>query len=111
MDPANVRRLQEALRHFPSIKQFHNNQKSIIKCALTDNDIFVCMPTGGGKSLTFQVLTYLRKAVYICVLPLVSLIFDQQQQAAKFGIEAYSLTANSTKQESSALASKLYHFD
>ena len=41
----------------------------------------MCMPTGGGKSLTFQTLTFLEKGVYLCVLPLISLIFDQEAQA------------------------------
>ena len=44
------------------------------------------MPTGGGKSLTFQVLTFLIKGVYICVMPLISLIFDQEIQAKSMGI-------------------------
>ena len=35
------------------IKNFKNNQKAIINCVLGNNDTFVCMPTGGGKSLTF----------------------------------------------------------
>jgi len=44
------------------------------------------MPTGGGKSLTFQTLTFLIKGVYLCVLPLISLIFDQEYQAKILGI-------------------------
>jgi superfamily II DNA helicase RecQ len=67
----------QALRNFPHIKSFKNNQKAIINCALTKKDVFVCMPTGGGKSLTFQILTFIKKGIYICILPLVSLIFDQ----------------------------------
>jgi superfamily II DNA helicase RecQ len=70
-------RLEYVLSKFPSIKQFQNNQKAIIKCGREGHNIFVCMPTGGGKSLTFQFLTFLIKGVYICVLPLISLIFDQ----------------------------------
>lgn len=70
-------RLEYVLRNFPQIKSFKNNQKAIIKCLVENHNVFVCMPTGGGKSLTFQVLTFLIKGVYICVLPLISLIFDQ----------------------------------
>ena len=79
-------RLEYVLRRFPYIKKFQNNQKAIIKCGREGNNIFVCMPTGGGKSLTFQFLTFLVKGVYICVLPLISLIFDQEYQAKLMGI-------------------------
>jgi len=74
------------LQKFTKIKEFKNNQKAIIKCGLENHNIFVCMPTGGGKSLTFQVLTFIIKGIYLCVLPLISLIFDQEMQAKKMGI-------------------------
>lgn len=70
-------KLQFVLRKFPKIKDYRNNQKAIIKCSLLGNDVFVCMPTGGGKSLTFQAMTFIEKGVYLCILPLVSLIIDQ----------------------------------
>lgn len=58
------------------------------------NDVFVCMPTGGGKSLTFQAMTFIEKGIYLCILPLVSLIIDQEMQAKKLGIKAFSLTGS-----------------
>ena len=71
-------KLEQILKkHFKNVKSFRNNQRAIIKCSLSGEDVFVCMPTGGGKSLTFQVQTYVKKGVYLCVLPLVSLIHDQ----------------------------------
>lgn len=48
--------------------------------------MFTCIPTGGGKSLIFQILTFIKKGIYLCILPLVSLIYDQEMQAKKFGI-------------------------
>lgn len=85
-NPREDFRLEYVLSKLPNIKTFKNNQKAVIKCGLERHNIFVCMPTGGGKSLTFQVLTFLDKGVYICVLPLISLIFDQEYQAKIMGI-------------------------
>ena len=96
---------------FPKIREFKNNQKAIIKCGLEGHNIFVCMPTGGGKSLTFQVLTFLIKGVYLCVLPLISLIFDQERQAKMLGIEAYSLTANTNPSDVKSIYNKLHSFE
>lgn len=104
-------RLDYILSKFPRIKAFKNNQKAIIKCAMEGHDVFVCMPTGGGKSLTFQTLSFLVKGVYLCVLPLISLIIDQESQAHMLGIEAYSLTANTKQAESARIYHKLADFD
>lgn len=68
------------------------------------------MPTGGGKSLTFQFLTFLNKGIYVCVLPLISLIFDQEYQAKLLGIEAYSLTANTKSADLKQIFQKLENF-
>ncbi len=76
----------QILGRFPNIKQFRGNQKGIIKCAMEGNNVFVCMPTGGGKSLCYQALTFLEKGIYLCILPLISLIYDQEVQAKGFGI-------------------------
>jgi hypothetical protein len=43
----------------------------------SDFNLLYQLPTGGGKSLTFQSLTVLLKGVFLCILPLISLIFDQ----------------------------------
>ena len=61
------------------------------------------MPTGGGKSLTFQAMTFIDKGIYLCILPLVSLIIDQEIQAKNLGIKAYSLTGSKEKQENSQI--------
>lgn len=87
-------KLQFVLRKFPKINDFRHNQKAIIKCSLLGNDVFVCMPTGGGKSLTFQAMTFIEIGIYLCILPLVSLMIDQEEQCLKLGIKAYSLTGS-----------------
>ena len=104
-------KLKFVLRKFPNIRDFKNNQKAIIKCSLLGNDVFVCMPTGGGKSLTFQVMTYIEKGVYLCIMPLVSLIFDQEYQAKKMGITAFSLTSTIDISENRNVYDILSHYD
>ncbi len=58
-------------------KTFRPNQREIINASLSGRDIFVCMPTGGGKSLTFQIPALVSEGVSIVVMPLISLIMDQ----------------------------------
>ena len=67
-------KLDYILSRFPNIKAFKNNQKAIIKCGLEKHDIFVCMPTGGGKSLTFQLPAHIEQGVTFVIMPLLSLI-------------------------------------
>ena len=57
-------------------KSFRENQKEVIISSLEKNDIFVCMPTGGGKSLTFQLPAVINKGITIVFMPLISLIQD-----------------------------------
>lgn len=56
---------------------FRPNQQEIILASLSGKDIFVCMPTGGGKSLTFQLPAVINNGLTVVIMPLVSLIQDQ----------------------------------
>ena len=47
--------LQEALQHYFGFDCFKENQEEIIRTLLSGKNVFVLMPTGGGKSITFQV--------------------------------------------------------
>jgi RecQ family ATP-dependent DNA helicase len=66
-------------------KTFRQNQREIINANLSQRDIFVCMPTGGGKSLTFQIPALALNGVTIVVMPLTSLIQDQYTQLTALG--------------------------
>jgi RecQ family ATP-dependent DNA helicase len=73
--------------------KFRENQKEIILSSLQGKDIFVCMPTGGGKSLTFQLPALMNKGLTIVIMPLISLIHDQVSHLNKLNIECRVLGA------------------
>lgn len=55
---------------------FRPNQRAIVNCVLSQKDVFVCMPTGYGKSLTFQIPACVSNGVTIVIMPLLSLVYD-----------------------------------
>ncbi|PFH82087.1 RecQ family ATP-dependent DNA helicase [Bacillus sp. AFS088145] len=64
---------------------FRNNQKEIINDLLNSNDVLAMLPTGGGKSLLYQLTGLLLPGVVVIVSPLLSLMEDQVEQIKAFG--------------------------
>lgn len=76
------------------IAAYRANQKAIINATLSHKDVFVCMPTGGGKSLCFQLPALSEPGVTLVIMPLISLIYDQVSQLQNLGIRAIALTGS-----------------
>lgn len=69
--------LSKALEHFFGFNQFKGDQEAIIKSILKGQDTFVIMPTGGGKSLCYQLPALLSEGVALVVSPLIALMKNQ----------------------------------
>ncbi|KAL4202505.1 hypothetical protein AMTRI_Chr02g221450 [Amborella trichopoda] len=89
-------------------KTFRPLQHEACMAAITKRDCFVLMPTGGGKSLCYQLPATLRPGVTIVVSPLLSLIQDQIVTLnLKFGIPATFLNSQQTSSQASAVIQEL----
>lgn len=84
------------------LQSWRQNQQEIVEAALEGKDVFVLMPTGGGKSLTFQLPAVLSQGVTVVVSPLLALIQDQMKNLLQRGIPALALTSALTKKERAA---------
>src|SRR5213082_2314362 len=76
--------------------EFRPLQREIIEDALAGRDVFALMPTGGGKSLCFQLPALLRDGLTIVVSPLIALMKDQVDGLRTSGIAATFLTSTLT---------------
>ena len=84
----------EVKKRFGHQSGFRPGQKDCIVAALAGRDVFCLMPTGGGKSLVYQVPAWCERGVSIVFSPLLSLIVDQVDALDAIGIRAASLTSN-----------------
>ena len=95
-------------KHF-GYEQFRPLQKEIVEDALAGRDVFVLMPTGGGKSLCFQLPALMRDGLTIVVSPLISLMKDQVDALQASGIRATYLNSTLDRDEAKARWRGLHH--
>ncbi|MCC7302277.1 MAG: DNA helicase RecQ [Bacteroidia bacterium] len=102
MNSTETRSLQSHLKQFFGFSKFKDQQEQIIQSVLDGNDTFVIMPTGGGKSLCYQLPALISEGTAIVVSPLIALMKNQVDNIRSFGAEtgiAHFLNSSLTKAE------------
>ena len=100
---------QETLKEYWGYDSFRPMQEDIVNTALEDKDVLAILPTGGGKSVCFQVPALMREGIAIVVTPLIALMKDQVQNLNDRGIRALCINAGMTRREvDNALNNALY---
>ena len=86
-----VENLLPTLAKYWGYKQFRPGQEAIIRSIIEGRDTLALMPTGGGKSITYQVPTLAREGLCIVITPLIALMKDQVDRLRKMGIAATAI--------------------
>ena len=89
----------EVLKEYWGYDGFRPMQEEIIGVALEGKDVLAILPTGGGKSVCFQVPGLMAEGLTIVITPLIALMKDQVQNLASKGIRAIAVHAGMTRHE------------
>ncbi|MEM8554442.1 MAG: DEAD/DEAH box helicase, partial [Pseudomonadota bacterium] len=86
---------------------FRPGQAEIVQSVIDGRDTLAIMPTGGGKSLCYQLPALCRDGVTVVISPLIALMRDQVRSLREAGVEAGALTSGNTEDETEAVFSAL----
>lgn len=90
---------QQVLIKYWGHSTFREKQEEIIASVLDGNDTLALLPTGGGKSICFQIPALMMEGICLVISPLIALMQDQVQNLKSKGIKAISITSAMSKRE------------
>lgn len=91
------------LRDIFGFEAFRPGQEDIVTAVAQGRNVLAIMPTGGGKSLCFQLPALMRDGVTVVISPLIALMRDQVRALRAAGVEAGALTSGNTEEETAAI--------
>ena len=89
----------EILEHYWKFSEFKPQQEAIIEAVLANEDCIALLPTGGGKSICFQIPALIKDGICIVISPLIALMQDQVNNLKEKGIKAMALTSGFTYED------------
>ena len=89
----------QILQKYWGHSSFRDSQEDIIKAVLNKKDVVTILPTGGGKSVCYQVPGLILEGVCLVISPLISLMNDQTEQLRNNGIKALTIKSKATTDE------------
>tara|TARA_R110002050_G_scaffold269917_2_gene412520 strand:- start:57637 stop:59751 length:2115 start_codon:yes stop_codon:yes gene_type:complete len=102
-----MERAQNILKSIFGYDKFRHAQQDIIQTLLDGNDALVLMPTGGGKSLCYQIPALVREGTAIVISPLIALMQDQVDALRQLGIKAAFLNSSLSQGQAYAIQQQL----
>src|SRR5215211_8837132 len=95
----STERAREILKHQFGYDEFRLDQEPVIETVLQGKDAVVLMPTGGGKSLCYQIPALILDGLTVVISPLIALMKDQVDALRANGVEASFLNSSQTSAE------------
>jgi ATP-dependent DNA helicase RecQ len=102
-----IRSPSQVLKSVFGYDTFRGFQREVIDHVIAGGDALVLMPTGGGKSLTYQIPALIRAGVAIIVSPLIALMQDQVAALEELGVRAALLNSTLSAREAAAVEAKM----
>jgi ATP-dependent DNA helicase RecQ len=90
---------REVLKKYWGFDDFRPNQVPIIESIINGKDTLALLPTGGGKSICYQVPGLVREGLCLVISPLIALMQDQVSGLSKLGIKAAAITSDMSRKE------------
>ena len=103
-----INRAEHILKHTFGYLEFRGAQREVIQTVLDGTDALVLMPTGGGKSLCYQIPGLVREGLAIVVSPLIALMQDQVNALQQLGIHAAYLNSSQTREQQNQVMRSLH---
>lgn len=92
-------KIQNILQTYWGYEDFRGIQREIIESIMDGHDTLGLMPTGGGKSITFQVPALAQHGVCVVITPLIALMKDQVEHLRRHGVQAAAINSSMSREE------------
>ena len=107
MPVSETAQMEKVLKNVFGYTSFRLNQEEIIRKVLAGKDVVVIMPTGGGKSICYQVPALIKEGLTVVVSPLIALMKDQIESLQVLGVEAAAANSSVSREKLRQIVNKI----